>query len=470
MAGIGADFTACTVLPVLADGTPLCVLPELAERPHAYAKLWKHHAAQPQAERVTELARTRGEDWLARYGGRVSAEWELPKALELLEQDPELYARAARLVEAADWIVWQLCGRETRCASVAGYKGLYQDGGYPSRDYLRALDPRLEDFARCKLMAPDLRPGQRAGALSSRAADWTGLPVGIAVAAGNIDAHVTAPAALAIEPGRMVAVLGTSTCHLMVSERLVEFPGLGAVVRDGIVPGAWGYEAGQSGVGDIFAWYVSNGVPAAYEEQARALGRSTHQHLTALAGELRAGESGLLALDWWSGNRSVLMDNDLRGVIVGLGLATHPPEIYRALLESTAFGTRRIIASFAAAGLPVRELIAAGGLVENELLLQIYADVTGLALGVIAAPNGAALGAAMQAAVAAGVHRDIGAAAAAMARVRHRAYLPDPARAETYGQLYALYLRLHDWFGRDARVLQRELGSIAARARAAPGS
>ncbi|MCX5263060.1 ribulokinase [Streptomyces sp. NBC_00199] len=462
--GIGTDFTACTVLPVLTDGTPLCELPELTGRPHAYVKLWRHHAAQAQADRITALAAERKEPWIKRYGGKISSEWEFAKALQLLEEDPEIYARTERWVEAADWIVWRLSGNYVRNACTAGYKGQLQDGVYPSPEYLAALNPDFADFVTTKLEHPIGQLGDLAGGLTAEAAAWTGLPEGIAVCVGNVDAHVTAPAATAVEPGRMVAIMGTSTCHVMSSDQWAEVPGMCGVVDGGILPGLWGYEAGQSGVGDIFGWFVRTGFPASYAEEAAALGRDAHQHLTALAAEQKIGEHGLIALDWQSGNRSVLVDHDLSGVIVGLTLSTRPEDVYRALLEATAFGTRTIIEAFENSGVPVRELIIAGGLTKNALLMQIYSDVTRLPLGVIDSTQGPALGAAMHAAVAAGSYPDIRAAAHAMGKARPAVYQPDPERAAAYDRLFAEYRELHDYFGRGANEVMHRLRRIRAEA------
>jgi L-ribulokinase len=461
--GIATDFTACTMVPVLADGTPLSRVDRWRERPHAWVKLWKHHAAQGQADRINELAAARGEPWLARYGGRISSEWEFAKALQMLEEDAELYAAMDRFVEAADWIVWQLCGNELRNACTAGYKGILQDGVYPSEDYLAQLHPGFADFPAQKLSPQIAQLGARAGSLSAQAAGWTGLREGIAVAVGNVDAHVTAPAAGGCEPGRMVAIMGTSTCHVMNGDQLAEVPGMCGAVLGGIVPGLWGYEAGQSGVGDIFAWFVENAVPGEIHEQARALGAGVHEYLTELGAAQPVGAHGLVALDWWSGNRSVLVDHELSGVLVGMTLATRPFEIYRALIEATAFGTRKIIETFAAAGVPVLEFIAAGGLLRNEPLMRCYADVIGMPISVIGSDQGPALGSALHAAVAAGVHRDIYGAAAAMGRVRRDVYEPDPERARAYDELYAIYDSLHDHFGVRQRDLMRELMSIRER-------
>jgi L-ribulokinase len=465
--GIATDFTASTPMPVLADGTPLCRLPDLAARPHAYPKLWKHHAAQAQADRINALAEERGEPWLARYGGRISSEWEFAKALQVLEEDPEVYERMDRFVEAADWIVWQLCGRETRNTCTAGYKAIHQDGHYPSRDYLRALDERFADFVAAKLEAPLSPLGARAGDLTRQAAEWTGLREGIAVAIGNVDAHVTAPAARAIEPGQMLAVMGTSTCHVVNAESAAEVPGMCGVVDGGIVPGLWGFEAGQSGVGDIFGWFVEQAVPPRYHDEARERGLDVHGYLSELAGAQEVGQHGLVALDWHSGNRSVLVDHELSGLILGLTLATRAEDIYRALIEATAFGTRTILEAFAAAGVPVHELFVAGGLLKNPVIMQIYADVTRMPLHLLDSDQGPALGSAMHAAVAAGVYPDIHAAAAAMGKVRRDAYAPDEQRGEAYDALYEHYTRLHDHFGRGGDDVMHRLRELRPRELAA---
>jgi L-ribulokinase len=461
--GIGTDFTACTVLPVLADGTPLCQLPGLAGRPHAYVKLWKHHAAQPQADRINALAQERGEPWLARYGGKISAEWAFAKALQLLDEDPEIYHRAERWIEAADWIIWQLAGTETRNACTAGYKAIYQDGSYPSRDFLAALDPAFASFAAGKLDHPILPLGARAGSLTAQAAAWTGLPEGIAVAAGNVDAHVTPPAANAIAPGQMVAIMGTSTCHVMNAATLAEVPGMCGAVDGGIVAGRWGYEAGQTGVGDIFAWFAEHAVPPAYHQEAAERGLSLHDLLSEQAGRQPAGAHGLVALDWLNGNRSVLVDHHLSGAIAGLTLATRAPDIYRALLDATAFGTRVIIDAFEAAGIAVTELVIAGGLMKNGVLMQIYADVTRRPLSLIGSPQGPALGSAIHAAVAAGAYPDVPAAASAMGSKSVSGYVPDPASADVYDELYAEYLRLHDYFGRGGNDVMHRLRALRDR-------
>lgn len=470
--GIGIDFTACTMLPTLADGTPLCVLPEYRRQPHAWVKLWKHHAAQPEADKINATARQMHEGWLDRYGGKISSEWFFSKTLQILDEAPEIYAAADRLLEAADWVVWQLTGVETRNSCTAGYKAMWSKReGFPHEAYFAALDPRLTRVIDEKV-GRVIRPiGERAGGLTPQAAKWTGLKPGTAVAIANVDAHVSVPAATVTEPGRMVAIMGTSICHMLLgdTERLV--PGICGYVEDGIIPGLFGFEAGQSGVGDIFAWLVDNAVPPEYHTAAKKRKVDLHQHLEMEAAKLKPGESGLLALDWWNGNRSVLVDVDLTGLLLGATLATKAPEMYRALIEATAFGTRVIVEAFNRNGVPVNELVTCGGLPEkNKLLMQIYADVTGLELKVTASTQTPALGSAMFGAVAAGQavggYNAIFDAAPKMARLKKETFKPQPAARKVYDQLYAEYLALHDYFGGGgANDVMKRLKRIKAEAR-----
>lgn len=462
--GIGTDFTACTMVPTTADGTPLNEVPAHAGDPHAYVKLWKHHAAQPQADRINALAAKRGESWLPRYGGLISSEWEFAKALQVLEESPSVYTAMEHWVEAADWIVWQLCGTYVRNACSAGYKGILQDGTYPTRDFLAELNPGFADFVADKIDRPVGSLGAPAGRLTRQAAEWTGLPAGIVVAVGNVDAHVTAPAAQSTAPGQMLAIMGTSTCHIMNGQILREVPGMCGVVEGGVTPGLWGYEAGQSGVGDIFNWFVSTQVPPAYVAEADQRGISIHEHLSDKAAAQAVGAHGLIALDWHSGNRSVLVDHELSGLVLGLTLATSPEDVYRALIEATAFGTRTIVEAFVDSGIPVEEFVAAGGLLKNPLLMQIYADVLGMPLSTIRSTQGPALGAAIHAAVAVGAYDDIHTASAAMGGVDRAVYQPVEDNVRAYDALYAEYRALHDHFGRGANDVMRRLRSIRRQA------
>jgi L-ribulokinase len=469
--GVGIDFTACTMLPTTADGVPLCTLPEYRRRPHAWVKLWKHHAAQPEADRINAVARERAEAWLPRFGGKISSEWFYSKALQILDEAPDIYRAADRLIEAADWVVWQLTGVETRNSCTAGYKAIWTKGeGFPPSEYFSALSPDFTNVVDEK-MSRDIRPiGERAGGLTEQAAAWTGLRPGTAVAVANVDAHVSVPAATVTAPGRMVAIMGTSICHLVLGDRSAVVDGMCGVVEDGVIPGLFGFEAGQSGVGDIFAWFVDNAVPPEYHEIAAREGMDVHAVLEREAAALRPGESGVLALDWWNGNRSILVDVDLTGLLVGATLATKAPEIYRALIEATAFGTRVIVDAFEAAGVAVEEIVACGGLPDrNRLLMQIYADVTGRVFRVAESTQTPALGSAMFGAVAAGAaaggHDSIIDAAAAMARLRDERYEPNPDHRGVYDELYAAYRELHDHFGRGGSNVMKDLKAIRAQAR-----
>jgi L-ribulokinase len=450
--GIATDFTACTILPVTSDGTPLCELPEFSKNPHSYIKLWKHHAAQRHADRITDLAHERNEPWIKRYGGKISSEWEFAKALQLLEEAPEIYRAMDKWVEAADWIIWQLCGKYVRNICTAGYKGMLQDGTYPSREYLAALNSDFENFISEKLDHEIGQLGALAGRLTAQAAEWTGLPEGIAVAVGNVDAHVTSAAANAVNPGQMVAIMGTSTCHVMVSEKFAEVPGMCGVVDGGIINGKLGYEAGQSGVGDIFGWFANNYAPASYLSAAEAAGMDIHTYLSHLASKDPVGAHGLVALDWQSGNRSTLVDHQLSGLIVGMTLSTRPEEIYRAIVESTAFGARKIVETFNQSGVPVTQFIAAGGLIKNQFVMQIYADVLNMPITIIRSTQGPALGSAIHAAVAAGAYSDVVTASAAMGGVAEESYQPNSANASIYDELYLIYNDLYEDFGHNGTM------------------
>jgi len=469
--GIGIDFTACTMLPTKADGTPLCYLPEFRDKPHSWVKLWKHHAAQPEADRINQVARERGETWLSRYGGKISSEWFFPKALQILNDAPEIYEAADRLIEAADWIVWQLTGVETRNSCTAGYKAIWSKReGFPSPDFFAAVHPRMRNIVKEKMSETILPLGQRAGGLTAEMAVATGLRPGTAVAVANVDAHVSVPAATVVEPGRMVMIMGTSICHMVLGEEQKIVPGMCGVVEDGILPGFFGFEAGQSCVGDHFAWFVENCVPMHYQAEAQKAGLNLHQYLEKRAAVLKPGESGLLALDWWNGNRSVLVDADLTGLLLGATLATKAEEIYRALIEATAYGTRIIIETFEQSGVAVRELVATGGLPErNKLLMQIFADVTGREIKVAATSQAGSLGSAMHGAVAAGAkaggYDTIQQAAAKMAHLKDEKYVPIPEHKRVYDQLYAEYVTLHDYFGRGANDVMKRLKRIKAEAR-----
>lgn len=468
--GLGIDFTACTMLPIDENGQPLSFNPKWTNNPHSWVKLWKHHAAQDEANKINEIAEERGEKFLPRYGGKISSEWMMAKAWQILDEAPEIYEEADQFVEAADWVVSQMTSNLVRNSCTAGYKAIWhKQEGYPSNEFFKALDPGLENLAETKLRGEVAPLGTKAGELTEELAAVMGLNAGTAVAVGNVDAHAAVPGVGVVTPGKLVMAMGTSICHMLLGEEEKQVEGMCGVVEDGIIPGLYGYEAGQSAVGDIFAWYVDNAVPAYVEKAAAAEGINVHQWLEAKASEYKPGESGVLALDWWNGNRSVLVDTELSGLLIGATLQTKPEEIYRALLEATAFGTRKIVDTFHENGVPVDELYACGGLPQkNKLLMQIYADVTNRSIKIADSKQTPALGAAMFGAVAAGAEKggydNIIDAAEKMARVKDETIEPIPANVEVYEKLYQEYTKLHDYFGRGANDVMKRLKAIRTQA------
>lgn len=468
--GIGVDFTACTLMPVKADGTPLCLLEQYRHTPHAWVKLWKHHAAQDKANDLNRIAEKRNEPWLKNYGGKISSEWAIPKIWQVLDEAPEIYDAADRFIEASDWIIWQLCGKETRNSCTAGYKEMWnKNTGYPSKEFFASLDKRLENIVAEKLGTVITPLGEKAGEITAEAAKLTGLKAGTAVAVGNVDAHVCVPAVGIDGPGKMLAIMGTSTCHIIMGNSERQVPGICGVVADGVLPGFFGYEAGQSCVGDHFKWFVDNCVPASYERQAKSEDKSIHKFLREKAERQKPGESGLLALDWWNGNRSVLVDVDLTGMLIGMTLHSKPEDIYRALIEATAYGTRKIIENFQANGIPVDEFYAAGGISQKDpMTMQIYADVLNMPVKIAGSEQGPALGSAIFGAVAAGKaaggYDDVFAAARSMGKIKDKIYYPNPQNAAVYDKLFDEYIKLHDYFGRGTNDVMKRLKSISQEA------
>lgn len=471
--GLGIDFTACTMLPVDTQGQPLCFNPELTNNPHSWVKLWKHHAAQDEANLINEIAERRGEDFLPRYGGKISSEWMIAKVWQILNEAPDIYEQTDRFLEATDWVVSQMTGTAeiVRNSCTAGYKAIWhKKKGFPSNEFFKALDPRLENVTQTKLRGEVVALGTKAGELTESMAKLMGLQPGIAIAVGNVDAHAAVPGVGVVTPGKLVMAMGTSICHMLLGTEEREVEGMCGVVEDGIIPGYLGYEAGQSAVGDIFAWYVEQGVPAYVQAAAEQEGTNVHEWLERHASAYKPGETGLLALDWWNGNRSVLVDTELNGLILGYSLLTKPEEVYRSLLEATAFGTRKIVDAFHNNGVEVQELYACGGLPQkNRLLMQIYADVTNREIKVADSKQTPALGAAMFGAVAAGADKggydNIVDAAQKMARVRKDTFKPIPENVAVYEKLYQEYSKLHDYFGRGENDVMKRLRAIREEAR-----
>jgi L-ribulokinase len=430
-------------------------------------KLWKHHAAQAEANQINEVGRERNEEFIQVYGGKYSSEWFFSKVLQVLNEDAEIYDAADRFIEGADWIVWQLTGEEKRNTCTAGYKAMWIKGtGFPSEEFFATLHPRLETVIETKVGTDFYPLGQKAGGLTASWARKTGLKEGTPVSVGNVDAHVAVPACTVTQPGSLVMIMGTSICHMVLGTRRQIVEGMCGTVEDGIVPDLWGFEAGQSAVGDIFAWFFAHAVPDYIHYEARKSKIPFTAALEKRATALRPGASGLLALDWWNGNRSVLVDVDLTGVLLGMALATKAEEIYRALIEATAFGTRTIIEAFESKGVEVKSLVACGGLPEkNKLLMQIFADVTGREIKLAERlQTCSALGSAMHGAVAAGRagggYGNIAEAADRMAHVQKLTYRPRAENHAIYNRLFREYRALHDYFGRGANDVMKRLKAL----------
>lgn len=450
--GIGIDATSSTFLPLTKSGTPLCKTEQFRTNPHAWLKLWKHHGAQEEADRMTELAAGRQEKFLMRCGGKVNAEWMLPKLTEIVLKTPDVYEAADNFMEVSDYLVFLLTGKMTRCMCHAGYKLLWnEEDAYPSEEFLRALHPNLSSL-KSKLKGREVQVGECAGRLTEEAAGRLGLREGTAVAASMIDAHVAVPSLGIDGPDKALMILGTSCCMLLCSEKLSYIKGISGCVKNAVLPGLYAYEAGQSAVGDLFDWFVKNCVPGSYEKEAADKNISIHMLLSEKASRLAPGESGLVALDWWNGNRSCLADARLSGMVLGLTLRTKPEEIYRALLEAAAFGMRAIFEEFEKGGITARELYACGGIVsKNPFMMQIYADVLGKTIFTGSTEQGSAFGAAVYAAVAAGAERggygSVYRAARAMGKTGDKRYTPIPQNMEIYHRIYREYKLLHDYFG-----------------------
>lgn len=453
--GIGVDFTACTILPIKKDGTPMMKIGKFRNNPHAWVKLWKHHAAQPEADKINQIAHERKEPFLKYYSGIISSEWMLPKSYEIFNKAPEVYKDTDIIIDAGDWLVYQMTGKLCRNACVAGYKGLWNaESGFPSKEFYQALDPKLKDLDE-KWLKNIVYPGQRVGGISESFAARTGLQEGTSVSAATIDAHSGVPGMGVSGEGPISIIMGTSSCHMALSKKLHFFKGYAGVVKDGIIPGFYGYESGQSAVGDIFAWFAKDFLEPEGEP---------FQKISETASLLKPGESGLIALDWMNGNRSILMNAHLTGSIIGLMLDTKPAEVYRALIEGTAFGTRIILNTHKEAGIPVKELVICGGLVKDPLIIQIYADITGLPFKVAASKQAVALGAAMLGAVAAGPENggfdSFEKAISSMTKPPIKTYLPDKNAKAIYDKLFAVYKQCHDLFGREFPDIMKNLKQL----------
>lgn len=464
--GMSIDFTACTILPVDKNGDPLCFNSKYKHNPHSYVKLWKHHSAQKYANRLNDVANEMGETWLSRYGGKISSEWLVPKVMQLVDEAEDVYNDTDCILEATDWVTFKLCGNLVRSTCTAGYKALWSKSeGYPKKSFFKSLDSRLENLVEEKLKGEIKAIGQKAGNLTAEMAEKLNLTTNVAVAVGNVDAHVAMPAVGGTKPGQMLMIMGTSTCDILLGSEEKRVPGMCGVVEDGVIPGLFGFEAGQSCVGDHFDWCVHHFMSQYAFEAAEKNNMNIHQYLTNEASKLEVGESGLLALDWWNGNRSVLVDVDLTGMILGMTLQTKPEEIYRALIEATAYGTRMIIDTFEESGVQINELFACGGISwKNKLMMQIYSDVTNRVIKISDCEQTPALGSAMFGAVAAGKENggydSIIDASVKMSKIKEDYYKPNPRNVKKYNELFSEYKILHDYFGRGENDVMKRIKNI----------
>ena len=465
--GLGLDVTSTTMLPTDALGRPLCELEDMASQPHAYIKMWKHHAAQPHAERIEALAKAGGQSWLSQFGGFISGEHFLPKAAQIAEEAPELYNRCGKLAEVGDWLVWQLTGQPSRGYCAAAFKTYYNTKtGDVDPDFLEKVHPLLKTLPD-KLPAPVVMPGDSAGGLTESWAELTGLLPGTPVSAAGVDAHVTAIGCRSVQPGDALLIIGTSTCFIMLGEEYCEPVGLNGVVPEGIVPGLNAYEGGQAAVGDMFQWFCDNCVPERCFAEAAERDMDIQAYLSMKASAKKPGESGLVALDWINGVRSTLMDFELSGLIMGLGMDTAPEDIYRALIEATAFGAKKILNALTDGGVAVKRVYASGGIpLKNPLLMQIYADVFDMDIHVVDEPYSAALGSAFlgQAASVGGGFAGLADLAGMRPPKVWKTYRPIGENAAVYAELFDIYSRLYERYGRESDDMKK-LRRLRGRAR-----
>ena len=448
VSSIGIDFTACTVLPAKFDGTPICTLPEFKSCPDAYAKLWKHHGAEEEAKYLTSVAEARGEKWLEMYGGKISSEWLLPKLYETVKNSPEVISEAQIFIEAADWLVRLLTGSKIRNSCMAGFKACWNNRDlYPSEEYLRAADSRLAE-AFNKLIDGEVKPsGSLAGKLTEEWAQELGLTTECKMCVPIIDAHATLPSSGIVDKNQLMLILGTSGCHIIMSDKDLNIKGIAGKVYGGIVDGLVAYEAGQSAFGDMFAWFADNMLHDSVRREAEMAGVPVLDHLSEKAARLAVGEGGVCVLDWWNGNRTPYMDPNLSGTIVGLTLSTRPEHIYRGMLEACAFGTRAIVDLMTDGGIEIDSVVASGGIpAKNPLMMQIMADVLGLPVKISSSTEAGAKGCAIMASVAAGDYPSIIEASAAMADPCRVIYAPNMENHEKYKELYSIYRTLSAQF------------------------
>ncbi|WP_147534332.1 ribulokinase [Bacillus marasmi] len=466
--GLGIDVTSSTLIPVDETLKPLCLHKEWQDNHHTWLKLWKHHHTKSQTEKIYKLATQRKEKWMRRLGYNISEEWALPKMLEIFEDAPEVYSATTYFIEAVDWLVSNLTATLIRNNCSLGFKTFWNEtDGFPE-EFFKELDEEFGSTILTKLQGEVKNIGTRAGFLTKEWAEKLSLPKGLPIATGIIDAHSAVLGTGVYQPGTFLMVMGTSTCHLMLHPEVKEVPGISGVMKDGVLPGLYAYEAGQSAVGDLFGSYVKKHVPKSYYDEAQELGLSVFNLLEKKASKLLPGENGMFALDWHNGNRSILSDADLSGVLIGLTLHTKPEEIYRAYMESTAFGAKIIIETFREWGMNVEKVVACGGLPQrNALLMQIYADILNMPIQISQSEYAPAIGAAVLGSVAAGKenggHHNIAEAIEHMAQPFDKTYYPNAESVAIYETLFNYYKEMHNLFGITHVNLMRTLKQLRNR-------
>lgn len=460
--GIGFDFTSCSVLPLTADGTPLCFMDEFSKEPQAYVKLWNSYTALEESELITQTAKAENAPWLKLFGGKVSAEWLFPKLYEILRKAPNVYAQTAHYMEAGDWLTWLLTGNRIASASFAGFKALWNpQTGYPGNDFWAKVDPKLDGIIGTKVTTDVRNAGEFAGGLNALGAKLTGLNIGTAVALPLIDAHAPMCSAGAVSAGQLLLTLGTSAGFIVMDSEHRLIDGIFGSIQDGILPGLTAYEASQPSMGNTYAWFVNNCVPASYTAEAKNRGISIFHLLDEKASKLKPGSNGLLCLDWWSGNRAPYNNFDLSGMILGLTLNTKPEEIYRAIIESCAYATKSVLDVYRNGGIDIHDIRAGGGIArKNPMLMQIYADVMGMPIRVADSAQPGCKGGCIFAAAVSGQYADVFAAVEDLADKCETIYVPDPQRHDAYTTLYAHYRRLAAYFAEGDNPVMRYLRTV----------
>lgn len=459
--GVGIDFTSSTIVIADEQLQPLSSKENFKNNPHAYVKLWKHHGASKEAEKMYDIAKGHNHNWLGNYGYNVSSEWMIPKVLELIHQDSEVLHETAYIMEAGDWIVSNLIDENVRSNCARGFKTFWNEEDGFFYDYYEKLHPNLPNVIKEKLEGRLVKIGEQAGTLTPKMSQMLGLPKGLPVASAIIDAHSALLGVGSIQKNQLTMVMGTSTCHLMLHEEQKQIHGISGSVKDAIVPGLYAYEAGQSAVGDLFE-HVVHQVPESYEKEARERNICIHTLLEEKAATKRAGETGLVALDWHNGNRSILSNSNLRGLVIGQTLHTKVEDIYRAYMEATAFGTKMIAESYKDWGMQIEEIYACGGLPQkNALLMQIYADILNKPIHVSATDYAPAFGAAILGAVAGKGHETIEDGIKHMKQALLKTVYPIEKNVAIYQKLFEIYKELHDFYGKTRPDFMQQLKEIS---------